>query len=102
MRTMTFSNPLQTMNKYTTLFNDNMSSKQIAIKYFTICDSLEGNDREMLDSAFKEAYLKAEDKELEYAYANSGDGCTYCTQELTEFGMTVKSGGETHGGYRKR
>lgn len=66
------------MNKYSKLFKDNMTSKQIGLKYFRICDSFDGKDREMLDSAYKEAYIKAEDRELEYAYANSGDGYAYC------------------------
>lgn len=67
------------MNKYSKLFKDNMTSKQIGLKYFEICDSFDGKDREMLDNAFKEAYLKAEDRELEYAYANSSEDCNYCT-----------------------
>ena len=68
------------MNKYSSLFKGNMSSKQIALKYFKICDSFEDSEKEMLEKAFDEAYLKAEHRELEYAYANSGDGYIYATQ----------------------
>lgn len=66
------------MNKYSSLFKKNMTSKQIALKYFDISGSYNGEDKKMLDEAFDEAFKNAQHKELEYASANSGEGYAYC------------------------
>ena len=66
------------MNQYSSLFKKGMSSKQMGLKYFKICDSFKGDERKLLDEAFKEAFLQAQHKETEYAFAKSGDGYAYC------------------------
>ena len=51
------------MNKYRKLFKKNMTPKQIAYLYFSLCDSLRGDEdnTKLLDEAFLEAYKAAED-----------------------------------------
>ena len=68
------------MNKYSSFFNNNMTSRQIALKYYGMCDSVKGDDRKLLDQAFDEAYLKSQEKELKYAFENSGDGSILVSQ----------------------
>lgn len=65
------------MAKKRTIFNDAMTSRQIAIKYFSICDSVKGDERKQLDNQFDNAYKKAQTRELEYAFGQSEDGTAY-------------------------
>lgn len=67
------------MNK-NNLFDDGMSSRQIALKYFSLCDSVKGNERELLDNQFNKAFKKAQTKELIYAFEHSENGSVYVAQ----------------------
>ena len=55
-----------------------MSSKQIATEFFKIVDNYEGQAKAELKEAFDTAFLEAQHKETEYAYAHSGNGHAYC------------------------
>ena len=66
------------MNKFNSLFKKKMTSKEIALVYYGISDSYKGEEKELLDQAFKEAFLEAQHREDDYAFARSGDGYAYC------------------------
>ncbi len=57
-----------------------MTSKQIAMVYYGMCDSYSGEDKKVLDDAFNKAFLDAQEREINYAFTHSGDGYTYCAQ----------------------
>jgi hypothetical protein len=62
------------------LFKKGMTSKQIAMLYYKICDSYTGEDKQMLDEAFNKAFWDAQREELEYAMEHTSDSQIYCAQ----------------------
>lgn len=68
------------MSRQNLVFKKGMTSKQIAMLYYKICDSYTGEDRQVLDEAFKEAFWNAQKKELYYAMEQSSDSQIYCAQ----------------------
>ena len=68
------------MKDFDQLFDDNMSSRQIAMIYFRISDTVTGDEQKKLDTVFRKASMKAKKRELQNAFAVSNDGVAYMTQ----------------------
>ncbi|SCY68614.1 hypothetical protein SAMN02910292_02489 [Lachnospiraceae bacterium XBB2008] len=62
------------------LFKDDMTSKQMALLYYEICDSYSGEDRKKLDDAFDKAFVDAQKREVDYCLSLSEEGRVYCSQ----------------------
>ena len=69
------------MNKFEKLFDVGMSSKQITMLYFRLCDDVRHDDslKKELDEAHMKAWEKATEREHEAFYKAMEKGRILCT-----------------------